>query len=331
MKSRIFFGVLAVFVSCQKNNNNSDIASTRFIHKYGFEVSKNEWKERGKEGQIVQVTKDKVTKTFTYKKGVLDGISTISYEGKEQIKEQQVYEDGILIKKTLYDISGTPISEENFVKDGKTLTFWDARGVPLRYEIYKDNLLQEAKYLDENNKEEACIKKGKGIRLKRSQDRKMILKEEFSDGKMVSRITYHPNGKMQSKAFFKDYKLHGKRETYSLKGNLLTSVTWKDGKRDGQMLCFRDEKKHIEIPYMEGKKDGVEKEYDLEGNIVKEIHWEADKRHGSSRYYYEDYTDIQWYFRGVAVDLKKFQDLEAHEKLMAELNWSKASLESDKY
>jgi len=100
---------------------------------------------------------------------------------------------------------------------------------------------------------------------------------------------------------------------------LITHIPWSKGKIDGLQQCYRNKIKYLEIPYIDGKKEGVEREYDLNGNLVKEIHWENDLRHGSSRYYHPDYTDIQWYWKGIAVDLKKFQTLEFREKLMAEL------------
>jgi hypothetical protein len=81
-----------------------------------------------------------------------------------------------------------------------------------------------------------------------------------------------------------------------------------------------------EIPYLDGKKHGIEKEYNSKGELAKEIRWNQGDRHGSSRYYHDDYTDIQWYWKGLAVELKKFQMLEFREELMAEINNEKEAL-----
>jgi hypothetical protein len=45
--------------------------SQRYVHKYGYDVSEQEWETREKNGQIITTTADGVTTSATYKKGVL--------------------------------------------------------------------------------------------------------------------------------------------------------------------------------------------------------------------------------------------------------------------
>ena len=51
MNFKIFLtiGMVAFLLSsCQKTKADSDIVSTRFVHKYGFDISEDQWKERGR-------------------------------------------------------------------------------------------------------------------------------------------------------------------------------------------------------------------------------------------------------------------------------------------
>lgn len=321
MRLKIFiFGLIVILMSaCRKDVEDSKIA-TRFVHKYGFDISKNEWKERGKNGQIIRTLPSGICETTTYKNGVLNGETTITYPRSTAIQELQVYENGILVKKVNYELSGLPILEALFDGNKKKITSWNKNGVPLSIEEYKDGLLSEASYFDEKNEKEASVINGKGTRIKRNRENILLSKEDILDGKIIKRVTFHPNGNIQSKSSFLDYQLHGLQETFSKNGKPLTRSTWSYGKLDGMHLGYRNGNCSFEIPYVDGKKDGIERHFNDSGDLVKEIHWQKDHRHGSSRYHHGDYTDIQWYWKGMAVDLKKFQMLEFREKLIAEIN-----------
>lgn len=320
MKSNIFL-FLAIFstafFSCQNSTQKEEVA-TRFTHRYGFDLSEKEWVKRGQDGKITE-TKNGQTITSSYKKGILNGPLTITYKNSKIIKELHEYADGILSKKVLYNRKALPLSEVLINKNEKTITFWNSEGIPLRIEKYIDNKLTSAKYFNEKNEIESTIENGSGCRIKKDRDNLLLLKENFENFELLDRTTFHSNGKVQSKTFFSNYKLNGPQEIFSPSGKLLTKCTWTDGKLDGLKECFRSNKKYLEIPYISGKKHGVEKEYDLNDNLVKEIHWENGLKHGSSRYYSEDFTKIEWYFKGEKMDLKKFQALEFREKLINEI------------
>jgi antitoxin component YwqK of YwqJK toxin-antitoxin module len=305
--------------SCQKKGNESEVVSQRYVHKYGFEISQNEWQARDRNGEVITTLKNGTVKTSSYKNGLLDGSQTLSFPNSKVNQEKSEYDEGKLIKKVTYEPSGQPIEEFAYDIDGnKTITIWDKNGVPLSLEEYSNDLLSSARYYNNQNEIEGSVIDGKGTRIKRNRDGVLLSQETIENGKIINRKTFHPNGQVQSQTSFLDYNLHGKQETFSPNGKLITSVYWKDGKMDGTMSCYRDNQIVNEIPYKEGKKHGLEKEY-KNGIVIREIHWENDKKHGTSRSYFDDYTDIQWYWKGLAVDLKKFQELELREQFAAQI------------
>jgi antitoxin component YwqK of YwqJK toxin-antitoxin module len=294
--------------SCRNCKDDCEVASTRFVHKYGFDVSKKEWEKRGKEGQIITTLKNGITKTCSYKNGILHGKTTITYPSSTMIQELKEYNSGTLIKQVAYELSGLPIKETIFQDDKKTVTSWNKNGIPLSIEEYKNNLLWSSKYFNDRNEIESSVTEGVGTRLKRNRENLLLSKEKIE------------NGQTQSKSSFLNYDLHGVQETFSPSGNLLTHATWSYGKLDGMHLGYRNEKKYFEIPYVDGKKHGIERHFTMHGELSKEVHWDNNLRHGSSREHNNDFTDVQWYWRGIAVELKRFQMLEFREELIAEIN-----------
>lgn len=316
----VFFLAAFLISSCQKNEKDSGVVSQKFIHKYGFEVSQKEWEARNKNGEVIVTLSNGVTQSTAYKSGVLHGLQTTTFPHSKAIQESCEYDEGVLVKKISYEPSGLPIQEYSYDNEGKRmLTLWDKNGVPLCMEEYENDLLWSGRYYNSQNEIEGTVVNGQGTKIKRNRDGLLLSKEIVDNGKIIERKTFHPNGELQSISSFEDYELNGKQETFSPAGKLITSTNWVHGKIDGTVQCYRENKLVNEIPYVDGKKQGLEKEYDLNGAVVKEVHWENDKRHGTSRSYYDDYTDIQWFWKGVAVDLQKFQEMEFRDQLMAEL------------
>jgi antitoxin component YwqK of YwqJK toxin-antitoxin module len=321
IKTYLTLGFLVISLSsCRNCKDDCDVASTRFVHKYGFDTSKKEWEKRGKEGQVITAFKNGVTKTSSYKNGILHGKTTFTYPSSTMIQELLEYNNGILIKQVAYELSGLPIRETIFQEDKKRVISWNKNGIPLSIEEYKNDLLWSSKYFNERNEVESSVIEGIGTRIKRNRENLLLSKEKVENGQITHRKTFHPNGQLKSKSSFSNYELHGVQETFSPSGNLLTHATWSYGKLDGMLLGYRNDKKYFEIPYINGKKHGVERHFSKHGELAKEVHWDNNIRHGSSREHNEDFTDVQWYWRGIAVDLKRYQMLKFREELIAEIN-----------
>jgi len=310
-----------LFFSCQKNDDSKEIISQRFIHKYGLDLSEKEWDKREKDGQIITVLDNGVTVTNTYASGILHGNSTFTYPDSDIIERLLVYDEGSAIKKVIYDEAGIPVMEEVYdLENRKTITRWNREGVPLSVEEYDSDVLIRGEYFDKNNECETSITLGSGYRTRRDRNNILLSKDTFQDGELIHRTTYHSSETIQSENPYKNYLLHGNQITYSESGKPLMEATWEDGILNGMKYIYTNGQKTIEIPYITGKKHGLERHFDANSNLIAEIPWDNDVRHGSSRYFGEEDTKIDWFYKGKAVSLKKFQMMEFREKLIAELH-----------
>ena len=311
---------ILLFFSCQKKDDSQEIVSQRFVHKYGLDLSEEEWEKREKDGQVITVLDNGVTVTNTYSNGILNENTTFTYPDSDIIEQLLVYDEGTLIKKVHYDEVSIPVLEEVFDLDNrKTITRWNKEGVPLSVEEYENDVLVKGEYFDKTNECETTVNEGTGYRTRRDRDNILLSKDTFQNGELVHRTTFHSNGTIQSENPYKSYLLHGKQITYSESGKPLMEALWKEGQLDGMKYLYSNGQKTTEIPFVSGKKHGVERHFDTNSNLVAEIQWNNDVRHGSSRYYGEEDTKIDWFYRGQNVSLKKFQMMEFREKLMAEL------------
>ena len=313
---------LLLFFSCQKKETqNDDVVSQQFIHKYGIQLSQEEWENRKQEGQVITHLDNGVIAKHSYSQGILHGPCSFTYPDSEVIEQLLVYNEGTLTKKVHYDEAGRPVFEEVYDLDNRnTITHWNQQGVPLSVEEYNEGLLVKGEYFDENHECEAMINEGTGYRIHRDRISNLLLsKDTFQDGVLIHRSTYHPNGSIQSENSYCNYLLHGKQITFSETGNPLMEATWHNGEMHGMKYLYANGIKTAEIPYFHGKKQGMERHFDTNSNLIAEIQWNNDQRHGSSRFYGDEKTQIDWFFRGQNVSLNKFQKLEFREQLMAEL------------
>lgn len=307
---------LAIF-SCQ-NDRNYNVISQQYIHKYGFDMSQDEWQSGKKEGAIITVLKNGITITNNYNNGILHGQTTYTYPNSSVTNKIYFYNNGTLVKEISHDSKGIPYKEEAYEPNNKKIiTYWDNLGVPVSIEQYENNLLLDGKYYKPNNELEASIDNQSGTKIKRDRNGVIFYKDKIENGIVVSRTTYHPNGQIKSKVNFQNSKLHGDQIDYSSKGDVLMTVTWNEGKLDGLKTVYKNGNKIAEIPYSNGIKNGIEKHFDSNGKLTKETHWENNKKHGSDRIYKENDTDVKWFYKGKPVSLKKFEEFTVREKLTA--------------
>ncbi len=333
MKTKIILAALGLFlvVSCSKNCEKCDAVAQRFIHKYGLEVSQDEWQERDKNGQIISTLNDSSVETKSYKNGVLHGMASLTFPKSNALKEKSEYIDGEIVKKTLFSFSGLPLREELYEEDSRTtITVWSSKGAPIFIEEYHGESLISGKYFSLKNQLESSIVNGKGERLKKNETGTLLSKDTFDKGSIVSRITYYPTGEVETISNFQDYDLHGPQKTFSPEGALVREANWENGELEGAEVCYRSGKIFIETPFYKGRKEGIEKEYNRNNQIVKEVHWKKDQKHGSERVYYKDFTDIQWFYNGVAVDLSRYNKLQMRDTMIADLEKSSDLKESKK-
>jgi len=310
---------LLLLTSCQTNDLSDAILNQRFVHKYGFDVTPTEWSERAEDGKVISALANGVTIAQSYENGELHGPTTYSFPKSSTVEKLLVYDQGTLLKETLFDSKGMPMKEELFeFDDRRVVTLWDLKGVPLSIEEYDGELLTDGKYFTLEHELETKVEEGYGERVQRDREGLLLSRDQIEHGILAQRITYHPNGQIQTVSHYHDYQLHGPQLKFSSLGRPLMELSWNHGVLDGTKVVYRNGIKVSEIPYINGERHGLEFHYDDLGHLIAEIPWRNDKKHGCCRTYAEESNETSWFFDGRAVSAIRFDILEAREQLVAE-------------
>lgn len=322
MKRAFFLSFFSLLLaSCQNSTSSDQVVFQKFVHKYGFDLSEKEWEEGPQEGQVISMLKNGVKVASSYEDGKLHGEVTHTFPHSDVIEKRLVYGQGTLLKETVYDLTGMPMREEVYEFDDRTITtFWNEEGIPLSIEEYEGEKLINGTYYTPDHELEGRVEGGFGLRVKRDRSGLLLLSDQIENGWIVSRTTYHPTGQPQTISHYKDYQLHGEQLKYTSTGKPLMQLHWNRGVLDGWKVVFRNGSKIAEIPYINGKKEGIEYHYDDLGNLTAEIQWKKDKKHGCSKYYTDEATENEWFFKGQSVTAKRFQALENRNQLIADLS-----------
>ena len=119
-------GALALLASsCHKDNNNSQVVSQRYVHKYGYAVSQEEWASKNYPGQVITSLRSGVVVTATYENHELHGPCTYTYPNSQTVERFVLYNRGEVTKEVLYDMSGMPTKETVQLSPSRhSLTLW---------------------------------------------------------------------------------------------------------------------------------------------------------------------------------------------------------------
>jgi antitoxin component YwqK of YwqJK toxin-antitoxin module len=311
----------ALLTGCSSNKANNDVVSQQFVHKYGFDVSEQEWEERAQDGQVIAMLKNGVKATRSYENGQLHGTTTFTFPHSSVVEKLLVYDQGTLLKEVLHDASGIPLREEVYEFDDRTIiTQWDEKGAPLSIEEYVNESLLDGKYYTTEHEIEGQVENGFGLRVKRDRTGLLLCRDRIEKGSIAQRTSFHPNGQVQSISNYEDYQLHGEQIKNTPSGKPLMVVQWNHGVLDGVKTIYRNGIKIAEVPYVNGLRHGTELHYDDFGTLTAEIQWKNDKKHGVSLFHSEEMTENEWFYKGQAVSAEKFNMLDHREKLVAEMN-----------
>ena len=321
MKRFSLLSAALLLASCQSNTALDQVVSQKYVHKYGFPVSESEWEERAQDGQVVATLKNGVKVTKSYENGNLHGPTTYTFPHSNVVEKMVVYDQGALLKESVFDPAGMPIREEVYEFDNRTLiTLWDEKGVPLSIEEYEGEKLMDGKYFDPSHTLEAEVTDGTGERVKRDRAGTLLLRDKIDLGLIASRTTYHPSGQIHTVSNYSEYQLHGEQSKYTATGKPLMQLNWNQGTLSGTKVVFRNGKKIAEVPYINGKKEGIEYHYDDLGYCTAEITWKSDKKHGPSKFHTDETTETEWYYAGKTISPEKFDMMDTRDKLVADLS-----------
>lgn len=307
----VLSSAFALITSCQNCNSCGDVVSQTYVHKYGFDLSEEEWMERAQDGQVVTVLKTGVKVARSFENGQLHGTTTYTFPNSSVIEKSLTYDAGVLLKETLNDSRGMPISEQVYEFDNRTIiTFWDEKGTPLSIEEYEDEVLVDGKYFTTNHELEGKVEGGNGQRVKRDRAGALLSRDRMENGQIASRTTYHPNGEIHTVSNYQGNELHGEQLKFTALGRPLMKLNWNHGVLDGLKIVYRNGIKIAEIPYNNGQRHGKEKHFDDLGYLTAEIEWRNDKKHGCSLFHGEEESQTQWFYKGQTVSFDRFEMME---------------------
>lgn len=314
---------MLAFCSCNKsdNKNKKDVVTQRYIHKYGYDVSKDEWNANQFPGQVVTTLKNGVTIASTYEDGVLHGQTTFTYPHSQTLESLHLYEHGNLVKKISYDIKGIPQKEDYYLTPSHVKSkLWYNTGTPMCVEERLDNNLIEGEYFTIHNETESSVRDGMGTKTIRTQDGNLFAKEVIENGVVVGRESFHPNGSPHIVFSYKDGYIDGEKKVFGPTGDPILLESYTMGKLDGLCTYFQNGYKYLESPFRKGKKDGIERQYIDGETLVEETEYHEGQKHGPSTFYCDGISKTEWFYNNELVSKAKFEELSEREKMISIMN-----------
>jgi antitoxin component YwqK of YwqJK toxin-antitoxin module len=307
--------------ACQKDKKDDQVVSQKYVHKYGYAVSKEEWAAKNYPGQVISSLRNGVTVTATYENGELHGPCTFTYPNSQVVEKYVLYNQNTPVKEILYDISGMPVQETVQLSQHRhSLTQWYSDGVPRSVEEYTDEELIEGQYFTLNNELESHVEKGKGQRILRDNAGGLLCKDDIEAGYTVKRESFYPNGSPESIAYYHQNKLNGERRTFTAAGEPLAIEEWINGQLHGKSTYFKNGTKYREVSYLFGKKNGWETQFmDGEG-VAHRTAWENDLKHGPETFYVADGEKIVWHYCGKEVSQSKFEEMNKLDEMISQVS-----------
>lgn len=311
-----------ILTGCQEQRDpGEETISQRFIHKYGYDVSKSEWESELYPGQVQTNLRNGTTIVESFEEGVLHGERTKTFPHSQTVRVSEKYDHGVLLSRTNYNVRGFPEHEEVFHTPTQTkLTIWYPSGTPRSIEELNEGLIVSGQYFNTKNELDSTIDNGMGEKTIRNSFGDILAKEVYRDFEVTLEETFHPNQKLHTSTPFKHGKIHGAKKVFSMAGDPLAVENWKNNLRHGASTYYQNGNKFLEVNYRLGKKSGVERNY-IDGEILtEETHWRNDQRHGPSIVYFDGVARTSWYHRNVKTTQEKYDELVAREAMIARMN-----------
>ena len=324
MKSKIcaLLGCLSLAL-CGCNNNKQDdtVVSQRYIHKYGYAVTREEWEEKNYPGQVITSLDTGVTITATYENGILHGPMTQTYPHSQTVEHYALYNQNNKVKQISYDPAGIPVEEWVQLSPTRhSITMWYAEGSPMLVEECVGQELLDGQYYTTTNDIESRVERGSGLRTLRDRTGPLLAKEVFEQGYATKKETYYPNGTPESIAYYFQDALHGEKRTFAQNGEPLSTEEWVNGQLHGKSTYFKNGNRYLEISYLYGQKNGIERHF-IDGDIVsQEIAWENNQKHGPAIFYADGKPEQQWFYCGELVSKRKFDELNHMDEIIFNLH-----------
>ncbi|MBA3958591.1 MAG: toxin-antitoxin system YwqK family antitoxin [Parachlamydiaceae bacterium] len=316
MRSLITFGLLSAcclgLTSCaQQMGSNVVVVDETYVHRYGVEVPRQDWRERGQNGKVISTLANGVTVTKNYSAGVLEGDTCYTFPHNQSIERVETYQNNQRVKETSFYHAGAPRREIAYQPNGcKRIVKWYENGAPQSIEEYDVNgFLTQCEYHDFDHQSDSWVHNGEGMRVERDEYGQLVCRDTIQGGAMISRATYHPNGSPREITPYHDGNVEGLLKSYYPAGEPNTLEEWVGGKQQGVTTVYRNGEKYAEVPYVRGAKQGVERHYRDGTTVTEEISWKEGKLHGPYTKYVGDTVMTDWYYQGEPVTRGNFEIL----------------------
>lgn len=329
MKNKLF--ALLSFVGlalcgCNDNKQDDKVVSQRYIHKYGYAVSQEEWESKNYPGQVITSLTNGVTVTSTYENGIKHGPMTCTFPHSQTVEFYSLYNQGNKVKEISYDRAGMPMEEWIQLSPTRySITMWYKEGSPMMVEEFVGDELLEGQYFAASNELESKVEKGSGLRIRRDREGILLAKETIFEGYATKKETFYPNGVPESIAMYFRDNLQGEKRTFSQSGEPLAIEDWVNGQLHGKAKYFKNGNRYLEITYLYGEKNGVERHF-IDGDIVsQEISWVHNEKHGEAIFYAEGRPESHWFYEGQHVSKRKFDELNKLDEIISRLPYSEGN------
>ena len=304
--------------SCTKCQQDSDVVSKRYIHKYGYDVSPKEWEANNYPGKVITTLHDGITVTSAYNNGVLDGETTTTHPHSHILAARSLYERGTLCKTTSYDSRGIPEKEVDFLSPSRRqITRWYKSGVPMSIEVYEADELLSGAYHNSSNEVEYKVTQGEGMRVSRDERGKVVMRETILRGYPILKETFYPHGIPQGVTPLLGKAVHGEKKVYARTGEPVSSEQYDQGFLHGQALYYQNGLRYLEVSYQKGLKHGTERHFVDGETLVEETQWYEGKKHGPSIVHFDGISQTRWYYNDELVSKDKYRQLSLQEDNIA--------------
>ncbi len=298
-------GIALSVTSCARHasqqwcSQETETLSQAYIHKYGLQVPKNEWKNRGQNGQVVSTLKSGVVVSKNYKDGFLEGETTYSFPHSGAIQKVELYSAGRLTLETENYPTGIKKKQIEYASPKrKKVTVWYDNASPHYYEEYNDSHLIEGEYYTTHHQAEARVDQGNGKRINRDEFGVMQSEDKIMHGDLVMRTIFYPNGAPKEVIPYSNGVVSGRKKTFLPGGEPSTVEEWENDHRQGITLVFQNGEKIAEVPYINGQKNGIEQRYRDGQFIVEELTWRNGRKHGPCYRTVGETTIIEYFING---------------------------------
>lgn len=317
-KQYLALGLVSLLIAgCGGDSNQKNVISQRYIHKYGYDVSRDEWNKEVHPGQVLTMLRDGKTIVSTYEDGVLHGPSTQSHAHSQTVETLEHYERGKLVKRITFSLRGVPQKEEMFISPSHIMvTSWYPSGTPKYKEEIKDGELISGQYFTTANETDSRIENGTGERTLRNQNGDILSKEVFNNYAITYIETYYPNNIPHTTTSYDNGTIHGEQKVFTMTGEPKSVENYYYGNKHGLCIYYQNGYKYREINYVHGIKEGMERHL-IDGDIiVEETLYREGIKHGPSIVYYDQSAKTSYYFLDEKVSKSKYEALKAREELL---------------